>query len=92
MSAGWRGDVDRHSGGRVAPLNALQTAPASRTVTFAPGKNAGEVALVDKAAGLRNIRELQPGSCKSSLARSTRRLVSHRCGEMPVACLNARAK
>jgi hypothetical protein len=36
----------------------MEAAPASGTVTLAPGKNAGEVALIDKAAELGDIGEL----------------------------------
>jgi hypothetical protein len=39
-------------------LTAVEAAPPSRTVTLAPGKNPREVALVNKAAELGNIRKL----------------------------------
>ena len=48
----------RRARSRVMRLNAVEATPASRTVTLALGKNPGKVALVDKAAGLGNIREL----------------------------------
>src|SRR5271156_6608149 len=38
-------------------LKAIEAAPPSRTVTLAPRKNPGEVALVDKAAELGNVGE-----------------------------------
>jgi hypothetical protein len=39
-------------------LTAVEAAPPSRTVTLAPGKDTREVALVNKAAELGNIRKL----------------------------------
>jgi hypothetical protein len=36
-------------------LKTVKAAPPSWTVAFTPGKNAREVALIDKAAGLGNI-------------------------------------
>jgi hypothetical protein len=41
----------------ILRADAMETAPSSGTVTLAPGKHAGEVALVDKAAELGNIGE-----------------------------------
>jgi hypothetical protein len=42
----------------IIGLTAVEAAPPSRTVTLAPGKNTREVALVNKAAELGNIRKL----------------------------------
>jgi hypothetical protein len=41
-------------------LESIEATPPSRTVTFAPGKDAREMALVNKTAELRNIGEFLP--------------------------------
>jgi hypothetical protein len=41
-------------------LEPIETTPSSRTVTLAPGKDAREMALVNKTAELRNIGEFPP--------------------------------
>jgi hypothetical protein len=52
-------DVRRWDG--FIALRAVQTTPTPWTVTFAPGENTREVALVDEAAELGNVRQRAVG-------------------------------
>jgi hypothetical protein len=65
-------------------LAAVKAAPTPRSATLALGKNPREVAFVDEAAELGDIKSSWLGSSNSSFALSTRCLVCHRWGGNPV--------
>jgi hypothetical protein len=66
-----------------------EPAPLAWAAAFGPNEIPRQVTLVDEAASERDFgnREIAPNS--NSFARSMRRFIIHRCGDMPVVCRNA---